>query len=144
VGFVIVPLRSIFADRIELVGHRSLIQLVSLRPLRPRLGFRILLGVGLAGALRAGRGVRDISKGKVIGAWITRILAAIIRVRPFGRVGVSDRIVQHVVGFRVLSAILRVTSRRLWKSGRRVLLVFLAHAMSLPVASVGKSARRRR
>jgi hypothetical protein len=84
-----------------------------------------------------------IPKRKLVGiSRVARILSTLIRVGPFGRIGVADRVVQHVVGLCVAGAAFPIAAGRFRNPAQRVLLVFGSHGLSLPVAPRGKSVQR--
>src|SRR5437763_5657648 len=77
----------------------SLVKLVTLGPLGPRLCLRILLRVGLAGARSARRRMRRLAERLPVGVdRITRILPAVIGIGPFGGIGLAHRRVPRVLG----------------------------------------------
>jgi hypothetical protein len=93
-----------------------------------RLG--VLLGVGLAGgnAARDRVGRRSRTLG-VAALGITRVGSALIRIRPFGRIRVAHRVIQHMVRFGIAGSVSGIAARRLGKAGGGF-LVF--HARMLP------------
>lgn len=70
---------------------------------------------------------------------IAGVFTALVWVGPFRWIGFSNRIVKHVMGFPVAGAIFGVASRWLGKAARGIVLAFVGHRKSLPVASGGKS-----